>query len=895
MKIDRNSIVVRVFAPIFLLIAAVSLILLFAMQRISAHVSEDYHRFAVVQYSRGVERILDTALAELTAADVLDKPLVVEAKKRAIIEAIALEWRNSNLEGIVVGPNRRPLYSSLDAAETKKILALGSRGYFHYTENKQHTHGYVLHFPTWGWDVITLTRGVTPYLYRKEIAFALPMMGLGFLAAGIGVVIILQRSFRSPVAAMIKSIQSGQELKRTGLTELDIIGDAVNDSFGRLLKKSEQYQLLYSLAISIHENLSTDDLLKLILDRASSIIRAGLGAIALYDSQGSFRKLLTLGVPKGLEGRLPEGRGLLRLMQKVRRPLRVDDVFAHPEFSGTFPAGHPVVKNLLGYPILSDDGRLLGALYFGNKHGGFTEEDETILMAISADAAIALSKAERLTELRRFQAVVDSAFDVIVITDSAGRIIYANPAFEQVTGYQRDEIIGKGINVLKSGHHDDEFYKHLWDTVSSGNVWKGEFINRKKDGSLYHSSAIIFPIHTEEGVSYVSIQRDITQEKKLYEQLLRAQKMEAIGTLAGGIAHDFNNLLAAILGYSEILLSSSMPGDPTYKPATVIKTAAERGADLAKKILTITRKEKLEARPVNLNEVVKTAEELLRRSMPKNIEIVLNLKEDMPLIKADPTQLQQVVMNLAVNARDAMPEGGRLVIETAVVGSENGAANGLPVTRGGFVKLSVSDTGVGMDVDTQRKIFDPFFTTKESGKGTGLGLYIVHAVVSNHSGYINLYSEPGKGTRFNIYLPFTSGVEPEEEMEPEDYTGTATILVIDDEEHIRELCRDLLEPFGYKVLLAESGASGLNIFRTSYDQIDLVILDMVMPKMGGSEVFQALKTIKPDVKVILCSGYSHNGFAGIDTLIRSGAAGFIQKPFTRQTIMSTIKKVLSKT
>lgn len=893
MKIDRNSIVVRVLAPIFFLIAAVSLILLSAMQRIASYVSEDYHRFAIVQYSRGVERILDTTFAELTAANVLDKPLVVEAKKRAVIEAIALEWKSKDLDGVVVGPDKRLLYSSLGATETKEILARDSAGHFHYTLNKQHLHGYVLRFPFWGWDVITLTKGITPYLYRKEIAFAFPFLGLGFVATGIGVFVILQRSFRRPVAATIESIQSGTELKKTGLTELDIIGDAVNDSFKRLLKKTEQYQLLHNLAVSIHENLSTEELLKLILDKAGSIMKAGLRAIALYDDEGRFRKLLTLGVPKQLEGRLPEGKGLLRLMQKVRRPLRVDDVAAHPEFSGNFPQGHPYVKNLLGYPILSDDGGLIGALYFGNKPGGFTDEDESILMAISADAAIALNKAERLTELKRFRDVVDSAFDVIVITDSAGRVIYANPAFQHVTGYQRDEIIGKGINILKSGHHDDEFYSHLWDTVTSGSIWKGEFINRKKDGGLYHSSAVIFPIHTEEGVSYVSIQRDITQEKKLYEQLLRAQKMEAIGTLAGGIAHDFNNLLAAILGYSEILLSSSRPGDPTYKPATVIKTAAERGADLAKKILTITRKEKLETRPVNLNEIVKTAEELLRRSMPKDIEIVLNLNEDLPHIKADPTQLQQVVMNLAVNARDAMPEGGRLVIETAVVGSENGAANGLPVAKGGFVKLSVSDTGVGMDVDTQRKIFDPFFTTKESGKGTGLGLYIVHAVVNNHSGYINLYSEPGKGTRFNIYLPFTRGVEQEEVREPEDYCGTAIILVIDDEEHIRELCRDLLEPFGYKVMLAESGAAGVNIFRTSYDRIDLVLLDMVMPKMGGSEVFQLLKTIKPDVKVILCSGYSHNGFAGIDTLMRSGAAGFIQKPFTRQTIMSTIKKALS--
>ncbi len=388
---------------------------------------------------------------------------------------------------------------------------------------------------------------------------------------------------------------------------------------------------------------------------------------------------------------------------------------------------------------------------------------------------------------------------------------------------------------------------------------------------------------------------DLTERVRLEQQLLQAQKMEAIGTLAGGIAHDFNNLLAAILGYSEIILSQTVEGEAFHKPASVIKHAAERGADLARKILMITRKEKMETRPVSLNDIIISAEELFQRSMPKNIEIVLNLKEGLPLIKADPTQIQQVVMNLAVNARDAMPAGGRLAIETAMVGTENGAANGMPmgVSKNGFVKLSVSDTGTGMDVETQRKIFDPFFTTKETGKGTGLGLYIVHSVVNNHGGYINLYSEPGKGTRFAIYFPVSKDAGQEAAEEPEDLSGQGLILVVDDEAPIRELCRDMLEPLGYRVMTAENGEEGVRIFREQKGAVSLVILDMVMPKMGGGEVFQALMTIDPGVKVLICSGYTHDGFAGIGTLMKNGAKGFIQKPFTRQTIGSTIKKVLS--
>lgn len=385
---------------------------------------------------------------------------------------------------------------------------------------------------------------------------------------------------------------------------------------------------------------------------------------------------------------------------------------------------------------------------------------------------------------------------------------------------------------------------------------------------------------------------DITEKKRLEERLIRAQKMEAVGTLAGGMAHDFNNLLTAILGYAEIILSMTQEGDPFHKPATIIHDAAKRGADFGKKILTISRKEKIETRPVDINEIIRNSMELLRRSMPKNIEIVTNLKEDIPQTKADPSQLQQVIINLAVNARDAMPDGGKLLIETSAVGLENGAADNIRTDKSSFIKLSVSDTGIGIDRLTQRKIFDPFFTTKETGKGTGLGLYIVHSIISNHGGYINLYSESLKGTLFNIYLPVTRDIETEDSLDTQDVRGSGIILVVDDEADVRELCRDMLEPLGYTVLLAESGSVGINIYREMRDRISLVIMDMIMPKMGGSEVFQALKTINPEVKILICSGYSQNGFAGIDALLKRGAVGSVQKPFSRHTIAIAIKKAL---
>ena len=730
-------------------------------------------------------------------------------------------------------------------------------------------------------------------LLKKETAYILSVFSMAVVLMMLFVMMIIRKNLVVPLRGIMSKINSGECAIPTYINELDELVDVVNNALADAELKNLETSILHKIAISLNKDMTLEETMDTIVDQANKLIVADLSAIALYDDLGKFSKIHVRGVSIGTKDYLPEGRGVLELMRLSLSSVRIDNIAAHPAFSGSFPEGHPVVKNFLGHPIFSDEGKPIGALYFGNKAGGFTDEDESILKAISADAAIALNKADRLKELSKFKQMIESAFDVIVITDANGYITYANPAFVHLTGFTVSEALGKKTNILKSGHHDNNFYKALWDKIKGGDIWRGDFINKKKSGEIYYASSVIFPIYTEGQVNFASIQRDVTQEKRLYEQLLRAQKMDAIGTLAGGIAHDFNNLLTAILGYSEIMLSLTKEGDQFYKPVTIIQNAAEKGAELAKKILTITRKEKMETRPVDINEVVKNSMELLQRSIPMSIEIVTNLREDLPKIKADPSQMQQVIMNLCVNARDAMPEGGKLIIETSSVGTEHGAASGIASDNGELVKLSISDTGTGMDNDTQRKIFDPFFTTKESGKGTGLGLYIVHSIINNHGGYINLYSEPFKGTQFKIYLPTTTDKGIGESRNYVDIKGSGMVLVIDDEPDIRELCRDIMEPLGYKVLLAGSGIDGINLFRRMKDDIELVVLDMIMPKMGGQEVFQALRNIEPEVKILICSGYSQAGFAGIETLLKLGGTLFIQKPFTRQSIGQAIKKILN--
>jgi PAS domain S-box-containing protein len=497
-------------------------------------------------------------------------------------------------------------------------------------------------------------------------------------------------------------------------------------------------------------------------------------------------------------------------------------------------------------------------------------------------------KTDKIVESdRRIRSLFDRVDHAIFRTDRDGAIIESNNRFVDLFGEAKeicDIFVDKGIapDCLKK-------------TLPQGSLHIEDYAIGK-NGEKRLISLALYPETDADGAvsGFDGYIIDITEKKNLEERLFRAQKMEAVGTLASGMAHDFNNLLTAILGYAEIILSMSENGDPYQRPAQIIYDAAKRGADFGQKILAVTRKEKLETKSVDINDIVGKSMDLLRRSIPKDIDIITKLMDGLPPTKADPSQLQQVIINLAVNARDAMPEGGKLVIETSVVGGEDGSATNTPSHDSGYVKLSVSDTGVGISTETQRRIFDPFFTTKEKGKGTGLGLYIVHSIVNNHGGYINLYSEPSKGTQFNIYLPVTRDADDEKvSVDVPDISGSGVILVIDDEQDVRELCRDMLEPLGYTLLTAGSGSLGINTFREMKEKISLVILDMIMPKMSGREVFQALRTINPDVRVLLCSGYSQDGFAGIDELLKRGAAGFIQKPFSRQNLGLAIKKILS--
>jgi len=526
------------------------------------------------------------------------------------------------------------------------------------------------------------------------------------------------------------------------------------------------------------------------------------------------------------------------------------------------------------------------------KEGGLPEPVPVSASGEIGELALEFNKMSRSIQERNAKLVesehkIKSLFErvehAIFGLDRDGNIIEANGKFT--------EMFGTVKNICYLLQSEEKGRECLFKSVHDKVVHVEERVTGKHGNELVVFLSIYPEIDGNGNIEgYDGYILDATEKKKLEERLIRSQKMEAVGTLVGGMAHEFNNLLTAILGYSEIMQSMTMEGDPYYKPVNIIHQAARRGADFGRKILTITRKEKIESKPVNVNDIINNSIDLLRRSLPKDIEIALKLGNDIPQIKADPSQIQQVIVNLAINARDAMPDGGKLFIETSAVDSDMDVPGGLSSSEKGFVKLSVADTGTGIELETQSKIFDPFFTTKDVGKGTGLGLYMVHTIVNNHGGYINLYSEPLRGTQFNIYLPVSQVTEQEEQFDNETLKGSGTILVIDDEYDVRELCKDMLGRLGYTILLADGGSAGIKIYRERKDEISVVILDMIMPKMGGREVFQTLKMINPDVKVLICSGFGQNGFAGIEELMKTGAVEFVQKPFTLRKIGLAIKK-----
>ena len=516
------------------------------------------------------------------------------------------------------------------------------------------------------------------------------------------------------------------------------------------------------------------------------------------------------------------------------------------------------------------------------------------------------ARKEAEAERDRLAVAIEQAGEAIVITDPNGTIQYVNPAFEAITGYHREEAIGQNPRILKSGEHDEAFYKDLWNTITRGQTWQGRFINRRKDGTIYYEDATISPVKNSSGkiLNYVAAKRDVTGHLKVYqekallqEQLHEAQKLESIGRLAGGIAHDFNNMLNVILGYGEIILGRLHPEDPIRKDVEKILDAGRRSAALTGQLLAFSRKQTLQPKVVNLNEHLPGIKETLQRLIGEDIDLQLILSDDLAPVLVDPMQFDQVIMNLAVNARDAMPKGGKLLIETKNVWiDEEYAKKHQGIEPGEYVLLSVTDTGCGMVKETLSHIFEPFFTTKK--RGTGLGLSMVYGMVKQLKGHIWAYSEPGQGTIFKIYLPKAQDSTEELSLpaRAKNKRGDVVVghgrqvLVVEDEESLRELIKEMLSSLGFQVHVAANGGEALLLVEEESLKLDLIITDVVMPGMSGDVMVERFRKHLADLKVLYMSGYTDNAIVHHGVL--EPGTLFMQKPFSLEDLAKKVKSAL---
>jgi PAS domain S-box-containing protein len=612
--------------------------------------------------------------------------------------------------------------------------------------------------------------------------------------------------------------------------------------------------------------------------------------VAEYSATGSARTAVGQALPV-------YGNFVFQYLLRCKGPLAVDDAPSDPRLDAMRDlVCQRGVASVLFIPLAVEDG-VLGSLCLGAlqpRH--FSPEEISLAWNVADQVAGALARAQLAQAQKRLVTAIEQTADSVIITDAQGTVLYVNRGFEEVSGYSRAELVGQDVRALANGEHAAAAFDSMWATVGAGQVWRGRFTHRKKDGGLYTEDASITPVLDEGGavVSCVAVQRDVTRQLQLEEQYRQAQKMEAVGRLTAGIAHDFNNLLTGINGFAELARSKSAPGDPLAESLDKVLSSGWRAADLVRQLMAFSRKQLADPEVLSLNAVVADVDKLLRRVIGEHIALKTILAPDLWPVRVDSAQIEQVIVNLAVNARDAMPGGGHLTIETGnVVLDEDYTARHFDVPPGQYVVLAVSDDGIGMSGEVKAHLFEPFFTTKEPGKGTGLGLATVFGIVRGSGGHIGCYSEEGRGTTIRVYLPRVQGAAPSAVRRDESGDlprGSETIFLVEDDASVRELAARVLRQQGYTVLEAANGAEALRLARERGEPVHLLLTDVVMPGLSGEALAEQLIQIRPGLKVLFMSGYTDDAISHRGVL--EPGVSFLQKPFGPPALARKVRAVL---
>lgn len=878
MKIDRKSLTYRLIVPVFLIFLSIAAALIISINTIANHIIDEFVWHEISSHVSETMRIIEVAQSDLTTARLLDNPSVVEAKKMLVREAISLSWQRRVVSGVLVDEDGRVIFSNLEPEIIKQLPLSRESGHIRLELEEGELHGELVNYPAWRWRIFVGTKTLAQARVRKEVYYLIPLLVLGLVLMLMAFTVILRRNLHAPVQSLVSAIGTVQSLSQTGITELDRIGNAMNETMRHLKARTEE------LAAELEERKRAESALQQSEERyRTTLMSVGDGVIST-DARGQV--MLMNAVAAALTGWTAE--------EAVGRPL--DEVFCIVNEETRLRVKNPaeevlregLVVGLANHTVLiSRNGSECAIADAGapirDSEGGISG----VVLVFRDQTEERAAQDSLRAEKNKSEAILAAMGDGVSIQDLNYRILYQNDVHKRFVGshageycfraYEAKEAVCEGCPVALT--FSDGMVHLVLRTVHM-------------PGGIRYFEITSSPLRDASGeiIAGIEVVRDVTVQRHSEEQLRQAQKMDSIGQLAGGIAHDFNNVMTAIIGYASLLEIKLRDNEQLRPYVAHILESSERASGLTRSLLAFSRKQSLEMKPVNLNELACGFRNIMSRLIGEDIALELKCSSEELVVDADKGQLEQVLMNLVTNARDAMPKGGRIGICTEHVVMDRDMGD---IKKGAYAVVVFSDNGAGIDPKVQEHIFEPFFTTKEVGKGTGLGLAVVYGIIHKHGGTIHLYSEPGQGTTFRIYLPVseTAAAEKAETEILEVPHGTETILLVEDNEETRWVAREILEEFGYSVIEAVDGEDAVTVFIANQDRIQLVLSDLVMPKKNGREACDEIRKLRPEVKIILMSGYTAdiiNTKGSFDT-----GMNFISKPLNPSTLLNKIREALA--